>query len=176
MLGAMYGATTGQSGRLMPHLARMFPRAVDYVEQAARVGETGGQVRTHLGRWSPLPGPAWDATQRDTATEEAERRAGAMARGQGRFTRNFVVQGTAAEWAVCWMGAVRSALVREDLDAELVFFLHDEIVLHCAQEHAGRTAELVRRCAEQAARMVFGRIPVEFPVSVAVVESYADAK
>ena len=57
-----------------------------------------------------------------------------------------------------------------------MFFLHDEIVLHCAQEHAGRTAELVRRCAEQAARMVFGRIPVEFPVSVAVVESYADAK
>ncbi|MFW6188727.1 MAG: bifunctional 3'-5' exonuclease/DNA polymerase, partial [Actinomycetota bacterium] len=176
MLGAMYGATTGQSGRLMPHLARMFPRAVDYVERAARVGETGGQVRTRLGRWSPRPGPGWDAAQRDTGTAEGERRAGTMARGQGRFTRNFVVQGTAAEWAVCWMGAVRSALVREDLDAELVFFLHDEIVLHCAQEHAGRTAELVRRCAEQAARMVFGRIPVEFPVSVAVVESYADAK
>ena len=36
--------------------------------------------------------------------------------------------------------------------------------------------ELVRECAAQAARIVFGRIPVEFPVSVAVVESYADAK
>ncbi|MFE7631191.1 bifunctional 3'-5' exonuclease/DNA polymerase [Kocuria sp. NPDC057446] len=176
MLGAMYGATTGQSGRLMPHLARMFPRAVDYVERAARVGETGGQVHTHLGRWSPLPGPAWDAAQRDNATEEAERRAGAMARGQGRFTRNFVVQGTAAEWAVCWMGAIRSALAREGVDAELVFFLHDEVVLHCAREDAGRAAELVRECAERAARLVFGRIPVEFPVSVAVVESYADAK
>ncbi|MGQ1839236.1 bifunctional 3'-5' exonuclease/DNA polymerase [Kocuria turfanensis] len=176
MLGAMYGATTGQSGRLMPHLARMFPRAVDYVERAARVGETGGQVCTHLGRWSPRPGPDWDAAQRDTATAEAERRAGAMARGQGRFTRNFVVQGTAAEWAMCWMGAIRSALVREGLDAELVFFLHDEIVLHCAQEDAELAAELVRGCAEHAGRMVFGRIPVEFPVSVAVVESYADAK
>ncbi|KLU10067.1 bifunctional 3'-5' exonuclease/DNA polymerase [Kocuria sp. SM24M-10] len=176
MLGAMYGATTGQSGRLMPHLARMFPRAVDYVERAARVGETGGQVCTHLGRWSPRPGPDWDAAQRDTATAEAERRAGAMARGQGRFTRNFVVQGTAAEWAMCWMGAIRSALVREGIDAELVFFLHDEIVLHCAREEAERAAELVRGCAGQAGRMVFGRIPVEFPVSVTVVESYADAK
>ncbi len=176
MLGAMYGATTGQSGRLMPHLARMFPRAVDYVERAARVGETGGQVCTHLGRWSPRPGPDWDEAQRDTGTAEAERRAGAVARGQGRFTRNFVVQGTAAEWAMCWMGAIRSALVREGLDAELVFFLHDEIVLHCAQDDAGRAAELVRGCAEQAGSMVFGRIPVEFPVSVAVVESYADAK
>ncbi|MCM3688730.1 bifunctional 3'-5' exonuclease/DNA polymerase [Kocuria rosea] len=176
MLGAMYGATTGQSGRLMPHLARMFPRAVDYVERAARVGETGGQVRTHLGRWSPPPGPAWEAAQRDTATAEAERRAGAMARGQGRFTRNFVVQGTAAEWAMCWMGSIRSALAREGLDAELVFFLHDEIVLHCAQADAARACDLVRGCAEQAGRIVFGRIPVEFPVSVAVVASYADAK
>ena len=99
-----------------------------------------------------------------------------MARGQGRFTRNFVVQGTAAEWAVCWMGAIRSALAREAVDAELVFFLHDEVVLHCAREDAERAAGLVRECAERAARLVFGRIPVEFPVSVAVVESYADAK
>ncbi|MFI7482232.1 bifunctional 3'-5' exonuclease/DNA polymerase [Kocuria sp. M1R5S2] len=176
MLGAMYGATTGQSGRLLPHLARMFPRAVDYVERAARVGETGGQVRTHLGRWSPPPDAAWRAAQQDTATAEAERRAGTLARAQGRFTRNFVVQGTAAEWAMCWMGAVRSALAREDVDAQLVFFLHDEIVLHCAREDAQRASDLVRACAERAGRLVFGRIPVEFPVSVAVVESYADAK
>ena len=176
MLGAMYGATTGQSGRLMPHLARMFPKAVDYVERAARVGETGGQVCTHLGRWSPPPDAAWHEAQRDTGTAEAERRAGAVARGQGRFTRNFVVQGTAAEWAMCWMGAIRAALAREGVDAELVFFLHDEVVLHCAQEDADRASELVRTCAEQAGRMVFGRIPVEFPVSVAVVGSYAHAK
>lgn len=31
MLGAMYGATTGESGRLMPRLARAFPRAVRLV-------------------------------------------------------------------------------------------------------------------------------------------------
>ena len=29
MLGAMYGATTGESGRLMPRLKRAFPRAVE---------------------------------------------------------------------------------------------------------------------------------------------------
>jgi DNA polymerase-1 len=77
---------------------------------------------------------------------------------------------------MCWMGSIRSALAREALDAELVFFLHDEIVLHCAQTDAARAGELVRECAAQAARIVFGRIPVEFPVTVAVVESYADAK
>ena len=28
MLGAMYGATTGESGRLMPRLGREYPRAI----------------------------------------------------------------------------------------------------------------------------------------------------
>ena len=32
------------------------------------------------------------------------------ARDRGRFTRNFVVQGTAAEWALCWMGEIRRRL------------------------------------------------------------------
>ena len=80
----------------------------------------------------------------------------------------------------CWeryaSGSGLAALAREAVDAELVFFLHDEVVLHCAREDAERAAGLVRECAERAARLVFGRIPVEFPVSVAVVESYADAK
>ena len=28
MLGAMYGGTTGESGRMLPRLARAFPRAI----------------------------------------------------------------------------------------------------------------------------------------------------
>ena len=39
LLGAIYGATTGESGRLMPQLTRTYPRAVGFVEDAARAGE-----------------------------------------------------------------------------------------------------------------------------------------
>ena len=49
MLGAMYGATTGDSGRLVPRLRRTFPRAMALVDDAARTGENGGVV-THMAR------------------------------------------------------------------------------------------------------------------------------
>lgn len=176
LLGAMYGATTGESGRLMPQLARLFPQAVAFVEHAARVGEDGAQVCTWLGRWSPLPDQRWQDAVARTATAEEERRAGQLRRSQGRFTRNFVVQGSAAEWAMAWMGCVRAQLQRRGMDASLVFFLHDEIMVDTAAQHAEEVAELVRAAAEQATEIVFGRVPVEFPVTVAVVDSYDQAK
>src|SRR4029450_4554922 len=46
MLGAMYGATRGESGRMMPGLTRRYPRAIGLVEEAARAGERGGGGRT----------------------------------------------------------------------------------------------------------------------------------
>src|SRR5690606_1304982 len=97
MLGAMYGATTGEAGALMPRLRTAYPDAVGLVDAAARAGERGEQVRTWLGRTSPLPPPAWRQTQRAAqepgAGAAAERRARQAARDWGRFTRNFVVQG-----------------------------------------------------------------------------------
>ena len=41
MLGAMYGGTRGESGRMMPRLTRRYPRAIGLVEEAARAGERG---------------------------------------------------------------------------------------------------------------------------------------
>ncbi|HEU4807432.1 MAG TPA: bifunctional 3'-5' exonuclease/DNA polymerase, partial [Homoserinimonas sp.] len=99
MLGAMYGATTGDSGRLMPALTRAFPQAIGLVERAARAGERGEKVSTRLGRSSPVPGDAWrdiqSSASADGATEATQSRARSEARSWGRFTRNFVVQGTA---------------------------------------------------------------------------------
>lgn len=179
MLGAMYGATTGESGRLMPQLARTFPKAVELVERAARVGEAGGTVGTFLGRCSPPASPQWLAAQRTSDADE-QRRADQMSRTRGRFTRNFVVQGTAAEWALCWLGELRRRLRAERAagnDAgELAFFLHDEVVLHVPAERADFAAAMAQEAATAAAELMFGRTPVEFPVGVAVVESYADAK
>lgn len=176
LLGAMYGATTGDSGRLMPQLTRMFPKAVGYVEHAARVGEDGGQVCTWLGRWSPVPSPQWFTTTADTATAAGERRALSMRRTQGRFTRNFVVQGSAAEWAMAWMGRLRAGLKNAGLDADLVFFLHDEVMVDTSTQDAEQAAEIVRTAAAEATKIVFGNVPVEFPVTVATVDSYDQAK
>ena len=186
MLGAMYGATTGESGRLMPKLARAYPRAIGMVEEAARAGERGEIVTTRLGRSSPLPGSEWLATQSqaygESASEADTSRARGSARAWGRFTRNFIVQGSAAEWALCWMASIRRRLTALSGEAwlthapHLVFFLHDEVVVHCPEHLAKRVEEEIRAAAVEAGILLFGELPAEFPVTVAIVDNYGQAK
>lgn len=184
MLGAMYGATQGESGRLVPRLARRFPDAMAFVETAARTGEAGGVVDTLLGRSSPRPSDDPDAAGGAEAgalpPEMGVRPADRDARSWGRFTRNFVVQGTAAEWALCWMGALRRRLhVRWGTGVQaphFVFFLHDEVVVHAPAAAADEVATLVAESAVEAGRLLFGDAPVTFPVTVAVVDDYSQAK
>jgi DNA polymerase-1 len=175
LLGAIYGSTSGESGRLMPQLARMYPQAVGFVEDAARAGERGEQVSTHLGRSTPPVSEQWRAAQRSSTADE-QRRAESAARSRGRFTRNFVVQGTAAEWACCWLAELRRGLRTLAPGPALVFFLHDEVMVHCPDALVETVAEMVHESSRAATRLLFGRIPLEFPVNVTVVESYADAK
>ena len=179
MLGAMYGATTGESGRLMPKLARQYPRAIGMVEDAARAGERGDVVTTRLGRSSP-PRPVEEYDETRELTDADASRARSYARSWGRFTRNFIVQGTAAEWALCWMAGIRRRLNESGAwitDAgHLVFFLHDEIVVHCPADDADMVADLVRDAAAEAGRLLFGSIPAVFPVTVAIVDDYGSAK
>ena len=177
MLGAMYGATQGESGRLVPRLARRFPQAMQLVEEAARTGEAGGVVSTLLGRTSPSPAEPVDELPPEMPRAAVDR----DARSWGRFTRNFVVQGTAAEWALCWMGALRARVDARwghlgDAAPHLVFFLHDEVVLHAPREAAGEVAEIVAEAAAEAGRLLFGSAPVRFPLTVAVVDDYSQAK
>lgn len=184
MLGAMYGATTGEAGALMPRLHRAYPRAIGMVEEAARTGERGGQVRTWLGRTSPEPSAWWheaqSAAQQPGAGSVAERRARQAARDWGRFTRNFVVQGTAAEWALCWMGHLRRLLDDTFGQApgerpELVYFLHDEVIVHTPERYADEVADAVCEAGRAAGSLLFGTFPVTFPLDLAVVRSYDEA-
>ena len=179
LLGAIYGATTGESGRLMPQLTRTYPRAVGFVEQAAREGEAGRTVTSRLGRSSPPPSEHWLQSQQSTSAEE-QRRADSIARSRGRFTRNFVVQGSAADWAACWLAELRRRLRAMRAGGgpagELVFFLHDEVMVHCPEAAVADCIRAIEEAANAAKELLFGRIPVEFPVSVAVVDSYDNAK
>jgi DNA polymerase-1 len=186
LLGAMYGATQGDGGRLMPQLARAYPKAISMVEDAARAGERGEIVSTRLGRSSPLPGATWRELQDDAygeeATPAAADRARSYSRGWGRFTRNFIVQGTAAEWALCWMASLRNRLTELSggqwftSSPHLVFFLHDELVVHTPESLAERVTDEVRAAANDAGRLLFGTLPVDFPLTVAVVDNYGQAK
>ena len=103
------------------------------------------------------------------------------ARSWGRFTRNFVVQGTAAEWALTWIAGVRQRLWDARLgplehQPHLVMFVHDELVVHCPTEYVATATAAMHDAAAEAARVVFGGTDVTFPVTVAAVDRYSDAK
>ena len=174
LLGALYGQTSGEGGRLQHVLRRQFPDAIAAVEAAARAGEDGRLVRSRLGRTCPPASAAlsWDfpAEGGDETADRARRLA------RGRFTRNFLVQATAAEWALILLAGVRRRLGPTDPDgARLVFFQHDEVVVHCRQEAADQVQADLADAADEARRLLFGSTPVRFPLDVSVVECYADA-
>ena len=168
LLSAMYGGTAGNATALLTVLRRRFPHAHALVETAARTGERGGLVHTWLGRTCP---PAderwWNALSGPNGTRTA--------RDRGRFTRNFVVQGTAAEWALAMMALLRNRLYDRNL-GHLVFFQHDEIILHCPADRAAEAARLVQAAADDATALLFGGIGLHIPLTAMVVDNYAEAK
>ncbi|MER7765037.1 bifunctional 3'-5' exonuclease/DNA polymerase [Streptomyces sp. NPDC097619] len=187
VLGAVYGQTSGDGLKNLAALRRRFPLAVAYVDEAAKAGEEGRLVRTWLGRTCPpaaggvpageeegLPqeDPAEPAPAPDTAWVPGY--ASGPGRARGRFTRNFVVQGSAADWALLMLAALRRSLA--PLRAELVFFQHDEVIVHCPAEEAEQVADAIRTAGLLAGQVTFGDTPVRFPFTTAVVQCYADAK
>ncbi|MFF3326618.1 bifunctional 3'-5' exonuclease/DNA polymerase [Streptomyces sp. NPDC002889] len=184
LLGAIYGQTSGDGLKNLAALRRRFPRAVAYVDDAAKAGEEGRLVRTWLGRTSPRAAGAGDDGEAGIPQESEEQPpeegeftpgyASTNARARGRFTRNFVVQGSAADWALLMLAALRQELA--GMRAELVFFQHDEVIVHCPAEEAADVTKAIRAAGELAGRIAFGRTPVRFPFTIAVVERYSDAK
>jgi DNA polymerase family A len=187
LLSAMYGGAGGEAGQLLAVLRRRFPDASGYVEAAARAGEEGRVVRSVLGRTCPPPSAAWRAVTEESGDAEAERDPGAgrASRARGRFTRNFVVQASAADWALVLLAALRRRLAAlRDAPAgqwhpqapHLVFFQHDEVLVHCPEAMAPAVVAAVDESAAEAGRAVFGVTQVRFPMATAVVGCYADAK
>jgi DNA polymerase-1 len=176
LLGAMYGQTGGQAAPALATLRRSYPIALSYVEDAARTGESGGLVRSWLGRTSPPPDVNWQSwtTERAEPSADESRASGARARARGRFTRNFVIQATAAEWALALLATLRADLA--GTPARIVFFQHDEVIVHAPAEQADEVAAAVAAAGVSASRLLFGSTPVTFPMGTAVVHSYADAK
>ncbi|MGW5634054.1 bifunctional 3'-5' exonuclease/DNA polymerase [Streptomyces sp. NPDC003832] len=184
VLGAVYGQTSGDGLKNLAALRRRFPLAVAYVDDAARAGTEGRLVRTWLGRTCPPAAGSGEGAEEagiPVAGDDSEDRqqwvpgyASTDARARGRFARNFVVQGSAADWALLMLAALRRSCA--DMAAELVFFQHDEVIVHCPEEEAEAVAAAIRQAAALAGRLTFGETPVRFPFSTAVVKCYADAK
>src|SRR4051794_17078246 len=174
VLGAIYGQTSGDGLKNLAMLRKRFPQAVQYVDDAARAGEEGRLVRTYLGRTSPPTGHPLDEALLEGPPADIPQTDPRHSRARGRFTRNFVVQGSAADWALLMLAALRQSLT--PLKAELVFFQHDEVIVHCPAEEAPQVAEAIQSASNLAGTLTFGPTPTNFAFTTATVETYADAK
>lgn len=158
MLSAMYGGAGGQAAAALQGLDRSYPRAMAYLRCAQTAGEDGRSVTTHGGRLVLVP-PSADQGQ---------------ARARGRFARNAVVQGAAAELFKAWALTTRHSTAV--FDARIVLCLHDELLVHVREEHAAEAAAGVDQALQDAARRWSAGSPVRFVSDTAVIRCWADAK
>jgi len=160
VLAAMYGQTSGAAGEALRGLDRAYPVAMAYLRAADESGKAGRDVRTYGGRLVRM----WPLTGLPEPAALAAR---------GRFARNAVVQGAAAELFKMWAVSVRAAL---PAGAEVVLCLHDELLVHAASEDAAEVVTLLRDVLDVTASRWAAGSAVRFVADVAVVERWSDAK
>lgn len=163
VLAAMYGQRSGAAGEALRGLEHSYPVAMAYLDRAYEAGRVGAAVRTYGGRLIPTAGLLPDATVGGDP---------AVTTARGRFARNAVIQGAAAELFKAWAATVRAAIRPH---GRIVLCLHDELLVHVRQEHATHVVEVVRTCLQDAARRWSGGAPVRFVADVSVIQRWSDA-
>jgi DNA polymerase I len=160
VLGAMYGQTTGFGAQALRRLNAAYPVAMAYLDAADRSGRAGRDLRTYGGRLIVL-----------TATEP---RSASRAAAYGRYARNAMIQGAAAELFKMWAVTVRARCGH--LDARIVLCLHDELLVHCPRKQGEAVSGIVEDCLREAAQRWAPGSGVRFISDTTIVRSWSDAK
>ena len=166
VLGAMYGQTSGHGAQALRGIERSYPVAMTLLQQADHDGQAARDVTTHGGRLVRMGDGSVEGLD--------ERSARTRAAARGRFARNAVVQGAAAELFKLWALLVRTR-TREH-GASIVLCLHDELLVHAPTESGEAVAGLLDGCLQEAAARLYGRTPVRFLADTSVVRSWAEVK
>ncbi len=164
VLAAMYGQTSGAAGAALKDMDRTYPQAMAYLRRAEQAGVRGEDLRTYGGRLLRLMHPAAGSTEPDDRSAIA---------AHGRYARNAVVQGAAAEIFKAWAGTVRDGLAA--LRGEIVLCLHDELLVHVPEDLTDEAVALVRDGLASTARWWAAGSAVRFVAEVGVGKSWADA-
>lgn len=165
VLAAMYGQRSGAAGEALKGLERTYPVAMGYLDGAYAAGLRRQPLRTYGGRLIRL-----DAVLADIPAEGA----GAYDAARGRFARNAVIQGSAAELFKAWAATVRATT--RDLGAQIVLCLHDELLVHVPQQHAEQAMSAVRSALDDSARRWTGNTSVRFVADASVIHRWSEAK
>jgi DNA polymerase-1 len=165
VLAAMYGQTSGAAGEALKDLERAYPTAMAYLGRAYDSGVASRAIRTFGGRRIPM----WDNPV-DAPVDSLS----SMIAGRGRFARNAVIQGAAAELFKAWAATVR--LTTRQLGARIVLCLHDELLVHVPAEKADETAATVDAALTASARRWTGSSAVRFVSDTSIIARWSEAK
>jgi DNA polymerase-1 len=180
VLSAMYGGTAGAAAAALKRMEAEYPKALAYLRSAEDAGRTGVDIRTWGGRLLRLRSSeplevADEPLDAEVADVPPGQRINPNAHtGRGRFARNAVIQGAAAELFKAWAASVRIGLL--PYDGRIVLCLHDELLVHVRAEHADATAELLNRALASTARAWAAGSDVRFIADCAIVQRWSDAK
>ena len=164
VLGAMYGQTTGHGAQALRRLNAAYPVAMAYLDTADRAGQAGRDLRPYGGRLILLA----------PADPGQQPRSSSRAAAYGRYARNAMVQGAAAELFKMWAVTVRARCGH--LGARIVLCLHDELLVHAPREHAETVSRLVDDCLREAAQRWAPGCGVRFIADTTIIRSWSDAK
>ena len=164
MIAAMYGQTTGHGGVAGRRMRAAYPVAMGYLDAADRSARAGRDLRTYGGRLLRMSGGPVLGGAVSSARESA----------RGRYGRNAVVQGAAAELFKMWAVTVRARTA--PLGTRIVLCLHDELLVHVPAEQSERTAEMMGACLTEATRRWAPGGTVRFIADITIAGSWADAK
>ncbi len=165
VLAAMYGQRSGAAGEALKGLERAYPVAMGYLDSAYAAGVRREPLRTYGGRLIRLDTVLADVPVEGAAAHDAAR---------GRFARNAVIQGSAAELFKAWAATVRATT--RDLGAQIVLCLHDELLVHVPQAHAEEAMARVVTALDDSARRWTGSTQVRFVADASIVRRWSEAK
>ncbi|TPG12543.1 DNA polymerase [Pedococcus bigeumensis] len=165
VLAAMYGQRSGAAGEALKDLERTYPVAMGYLDAAYAAGLRRQPLRTFGGRLIRLDAVLADVPADGTAAYDAAR---------GRFARNAVIQGSAAELFKAWAATVRATT--RDLGAQIVLCLHDELLVHVPEENAVETMARLEQALTDSARRWTGSTQVRFVADASVIHRWSEAK
>ena len=98
----------------------------------------------------------------------------ATAAARGRYARNAVVQGAAAELFKAWAVTVRGRVA--PLGGRIVLCLHDELLVHVPIESATTAADILADSLGEAARRWMPGATVRYVAKAAVLRTWSEAK
>jgi len=165
VLAAMYGQTSGTAGEALRGLEHAYPTAMAYLQRAYESGVASRAVRTYGGRRIPM----WQ-----NAVDAAPGSLPSMISARGRFARNAVIQGAAAELFKAWAATVR--VTTRHLGAQIVLCLHDELLVHVPTQTAEQAAAAVDTALTASARRFTGSSTVRFVSDTSIIARWSDAK